>query len=80
MGMMNPRMVAKLAGAAAAVTELAITVAAGAAGGSYLDARLGSSPFLALILSLLALILGFIRLTRSLKPPTEPDGRQPPNP
>lgn len=78
--MLNPRTVARLAGAAAAVTELAITVAAGVAGGSYLDARLGSSPFLALVLSLLALILGFIRLTRTLKPPTEPDGRQPPNP
>ena len=78
--MLDPRVIRRLAGAAAAVTELAITVAIGVAAGTWGDKQLGSAPLLALALSLLALILGFIRLVSTLKRLEEPDDRHPPNP
>lgn len=63
--------------ATAAVSELAITVVAGAFLGRWLDSQAGSSPTLLLLLTIGATLFGFIRLVRSVQK-LHPDDPLPP--
>ena len=63
----------KLGRATAVVTEMAVTIVLGVYAGSYLDSRLGLSPVLLLSFTLGALIVGTVRLTRSVAKLTASD-------
>lgn len=83
--MLNPEMLQTLGRLTAACTELAVLVVLGALAGHWLDSRLTTSPVLLLGLSVTALILGFVRLTRALREPADaaaapPDDPHPPDP
>lgn len=71
--MLNPEMLRSLGRLTAAVTELAVLVVLGSLAGSWLDSHLSTSPALLLVLAVASLILGFIRLTRALRPDADPD-------
>jgi F0F1-type ATP synthase assembly protein I len=68
----------KVGQATAIVTEMAVTVVAGVYLGSYLDSRFGLSPALLLTLTLGALIIGMVRLTRSVEKLTATNDPHPP--
>lgn len=63
----------KLGRASAVVTEMAVTVVAGVFIGSWLDTQLDLSPILLLTSTLGALIVGMVRLTRSVQKLTATD-------
>ncbi len=65
--MLDGSFLRKLGQATAIVTEMAVTVVSGVFAGSYADERLGSSPVLLLTLTLGALIVGMVRLSRSVQ-------------
>ncbi len=61
--------------ASAMVTEMAVTVILGLLAGGWLDRRLDSSPLFLFALSLLAFIVGMIRMVKALS--SEPRNDQP---
>lgn len=52
--------------ASAMVTEMAVTVILGVLAGGWLDRRFDTSPLFLFLLSLLALVLGMVRMIRAL--------------
>ena len=68
----------KMGRATAVVTEMAVTVILGVYIGSYLDTRLGFSPVFLLSFTLGALVVGMVRLTRSVAKLTAADEDHPP--
>jgi F0F1-type ATP synthase assembly protein I len=71
--MLNPEMLRSLGRLTAAASELAILVVLGSLAGSWLDSQLTTSPVFLLVLAVAALVLGFVRLTRALRPDADPD-------
>ena len=69
----------KLGRATAIVTEMAATVVAGVFAGSWVDEQVGLSPLFLLTLTLGSLIVGMVRLTRSVQKLTANDDAPPPN-
>jgi len=67
----------KLGRATAVVTEMAVTVILGVYLGSYLDTRLDLSPVLMLSLTLGALVIGMVRLTKGVAKLTAADEEHP---
>lgn len=65
--MLDPDAMRQMAGAMAMAAELAVTVTLGVLAGSWLDSRFGTSPILLLLLALLGLVIGFVRMARTLK-------------
>lgn len=78
--MIDPRVLSQMAGALALGAELAITVVGGTLAGHWLDEKLGTAPVLLLLLSLGALIVGFVRLTLGLQKSRPPDDPEPDEP
>ena len=56
----------QLVRASAMVTEMAVTVILGVLAGGWLDGRFNTSPLFLFLLSLLALVLGMVRMIRAL--------------
>lgn len=52
--------------ASAMVTEMAVTVILGVLAGGWLDGRFNTSPLFLLLLSLLAFVIGMVRMIRAL--------------
>ena len=77
--MIDPVFLRKMAGVMALAMELAATVVLSTLAGSWLDTRLGSSPIFLLLLSLLALVVGMMRLTQGLKRLNPEDESDPPD-
>lgn len=57
-----PELMAALSSAGEAVLAVGVLVALGAWGGMWLDDRLGTTPWLAICLSLLGMVLGLARM------------------
>ena len=77
--MLDPDSLRRMGGAMSMAAELAVTVTLGVFAGAWLDARLHTEPFLLLALALLALIVGFVRLTRTMQRSDSSDDGDPPN-
>lgn len=75
--MLDPEILRRMGGAAAAAAELAVAVLVGVFGGAWLDTRFGTSPVLLLSLSLAGLLVGLVRLTRWLKSSESQDDDDP---
>ena len=69
----------KLGRASAIVTEMAVTVVAGVFAGSWVDDSFHLSPVFLLTFTLGALIVGMVRLTRSVQKFSANDDAAPPN-
>lgn len=77
--MIDPDLLKQVGWVIAMVTQMAFTVIAGVVVGHWLDQRFGTSPIFLLVLSLAALVVGMIRLARSIArlnddDPAPPDG------
>jgi len=77
--MLDRSFLLKLGRATAVITEMAVTVVAGVFAGSWIDDQLGLTPVFLLSITLGALIVGMVRLTRSVQKLTANDDAPPPN-
>jgi len=59
--------------AAAMVTEMAVTVILGLVAGGWADRKFNTSPLFLFLLTLLAFIVGMVRMVRALNEPGPPD-------
>ena len=69
----------KMGRATAIVTEMAVTVVGGVFAGSWVDGLVDLSPVFLLTFTLGALIVGMVRLTRSVQKLTANDDAPPPH-
>lgn len=65
--MLDRSFLLKVGRATAIVSEMAVTVVLGVYAGSFLDDRFALSPVLLLTFTLGALVVGMVRLTRSVE-------------
>jgi len=77
--MLDRSFLLKLGRATAVITEMAVTVVAGVFTGSWVDQKLDFTPVFLLSFTLGALIVGMVRLTRSVQKLSASDDAPLPN-
>lgn len=77
--MLDRSFLLKLGRATATITEMVVTVVVGVFAGSWVDHKLDLSPVFLLSLTLGALIVGMVRLTRSVQKLSASDDAPSPN-
>ncbi len=75
--MLDPGFLKKVSRLTAMISEMSVTVILGVLAGSWLDSRLQTTPVLLLLLSVGALVLGMVRLTKALNRESNDDGLPP---